>query len=167
MTTSRFNFRTTVAADQQFLAEMLIEAAHASGHELTLEALPATTDSYRYVADWGQPSDLGVIAHDDHGTPAGAAWLRHFDRTIASPAFIDEHTPELTIATTASARGQGLGTALLQRLQDTAAQAGVPALALGVHRENQPAQQLYRNEGWQLHTMAGDYNILVKHLDRR
>lgn len=158
-----FTFREATADDQRFLTEMLIEAAHASGQMLRIDTVP-DTDSYRYVADWGTPTDLGVIAHDRSGRPAGAAWLRLFDRSIGSPAFIDEHTPELTIATTASARGRGVGTALLHHLQTLATHAGLPALSLGVHRDNQPAQRLYRTHGWTPHTMAGDYRILVKHL---
>ncbi|WP_282778994.1 GNAT family N-acetyltransferase [Nocardia sp. CC201C] len=165
MLTSQFTLRASTSDDQPFLARMLIEAAHASGHLLTLDELPGTPDSYRYVADWGGPTDLGVIAQDAHGTPVGAAWVRLFDRSVASPAFVDDHTPELTIATTAATRGRGLGTALLRQLQDTAAQAGVRSLALGVHRDNQPAQRLYRTQGWTPHRLAGDYDILVKHLD--
>lgn len=165
MPTPRFTLRETISEDQDFLARMLIEAAHASGHALTLDALPSTPDSYRYITDWGQPTDLGVIAHDEHGTPAGAAWARLFDRSIGSPAFIDDRTPEVTIATITAARGLGLGTALLRQLQDNAARKGLHALALGVHRDNQPAHQLYRNQGWTHHKLAGDYNIMVKHFD--
>ncbi|WP_051728099.1 GNAT family N-acetyltransferase [Nocardia brasiliensis] len=165
MLTTRFTLRKSTSHDQAFLAEMLIEAAHASGHMLTLDDLPDAPDSYRYIAGWGQPTDLGVIAEDEHGTPVGAAWTRLFDRAVASPAFIDEDTPELTIATTVTARGHGVGTALLRRLQDTAASAGIGALALGVHRENGPAQRLYQAQGWTPHRLAGEYNILVKHLN--
>ncbi|GAA5093050.1 hypothetical protein [Nocardia iowensis] len=81
MSHTRFIYRETTPADQQFLAEMLIEATQASGHLLTLDDLPSTAESYRYVADWGKPSDLGVIAHDQHGIPVGAAWARLFDRS--------------------------------------------------------------------------------------
>lgn len=165
MYSSRIMLRASTSDDQPFLAHMLIEAAHASGHLLTLDDLPSTPDTYRYVADWGRPTDLGVIAEDEHGTPVGAAWARLFDRSIAAPAFIDDHTPELTIATTPAARGRGLGTALLRQLQDTAAQAGLPALTLGVHRDNHPAQRLYRTHGWTPHRLAGDYDILVKPLN--
>ncbi|NNH75257.1 GNAT family N-acetyltransferase [Nocardia uniformis] len=165
MPLTEFTFRTSTAEDQQFLAQMLIEAAVASGHVLTVDDLPETPDSYRYVAEWGKPSDLGVIAHDEHGTPVGAAWARLFDHSNASPAFIDDRTPELTIATVAKQRGRGLGTALLRQLQDTARRSGITNLSLGVHRDNRPAQQLYRNEGWTAHTIAGEYNILVKQLN--
>ncbi|MGV9411620.1 N-acetyltransferase family protein [Nocardia sp. NPDC003693] len=165
MLTSRFTLRESTSHDQHFLTRMLIEAAHASGHMLTVDDLPVTPDSYRYVADWGLPTDLGIIAEDEHRTPLGAVWIRLFDRSIASPAFIDDRTPELTIATTTTARGQGLGTALLSRLQDTAAAAGLPALTLGVHRENRPAQRLYQAQGWTAHRLAGEYAILIKHLN--
>jgi len=49
--------------------------------------------------------------------------------------------------------------------QDAARGSGIPSLSLGVHCDNQPAQQLYRKEGWTAHTVVGDYNILVKHLN--
>lgn len=166
MSRTRFDFRTSTVEDQQFLAQMLIEAAVTSGHALTLRDLSETQESYRYVAEWGKPSDLGVLSPTTSTAhPWAHPWARLFDRSNASPAFIDDHTPELTIATVASARGRGLGTALLRQLQDAARGSGIPSLSLGVHCDNQPAQQLYRKEGWTAHTVVGYYNILVKHLN--
>ncbi|MFF3229062.1 hypothetical protein ACFYV7_40170 [Nocardia suismassiliense] len=56
MSPSRFTFRETSPRDQQFLAEMLIEAAHASGDARTIHDLPDTPGSYRYVAEGENPA---------------------------------------------------------------------------------------------------------------
>lgn len=164
MTPTQFIFREVTLDDQGFLAAMLVEAANASGADLVVEDLPALPDTHRYVRDWGRPTDIGVIALDESGAAVGAAWARLFDAETASPAFIDDHTPELTIATTADVRGRGLGSALLQRLHEVAAGAGLPGLTLGVHRDNHPARRLYRANGWVWRATVGDYEILHKKL---
>ncbi|WP_084522843.1 GNAT family N-acetyltransferase [Nocardia inohanensis] len=165
MTTTQFTFRETNSDDQHFLAAMLVEAAKASGADLAVEDLPALPGTHRYISGWGRPTDLGVIAHDESGIAAGAAWVRLFDAKTASPAFIDERTPELTIAITSAVRGRGLGSSLLQRLHAAATHAGLPGLSLGVHRDNHPAQRLYRTNGWVRHATVGDYEIMHKSLD--
>ncbi|WP_433576669.1 N-acetyltransferase family protein [Nocardia brasiliensis] len=162
MTLTQFTFREATLDDQGFLAAMLVEAANASGADLTVEDLPALPDTYRYVRDWGRHTDIGVIAHDESGVAVGAAWARLFDAETASPAFIDDRTPEVTIATTADVRGRGLGGSLLQRLHDAVARAGLPGLTLGVHRDNHSARRLYRTNGWVWHATTGDYEILHK-----
>ena len=73
----------------------------------------------RYVRGWGRPGDAGVIAVEPSG-PVGAAWYRVFKEEDAGFGFVDEQTPELTIAVVPSHRGHGGGAELLQALLDRA-----------------------------------------------
>ncbi|MFC9437713.1 GNAT family N-acetyltransferase [Nocardia sp. NPDC057030] len=159
-----FTFRPAGAHDQPFLELMLLEAANASGNTLTRDTLPGDEHTYRYVAGWGRESDIGVVALDEHGARAGAAWARLFDATTASPAFVGEAIPEITIAVAPAFRRRRLGAALLAELATRARAAGITGLSLGVETNNVAAQQLYRRDGWSLHRTAGDYIILVKDL---
>ncbi|WP_405134218.1 GNAT family N-acetyltransferase [Nocardia sp. NBC_01388] len=164
MPASPFTFRPATARDHPFLEQMLLEAAAASGDILTPDTLASQEHTFRYVAEWGRATDVGVIAVDELGVHAGAAWARLFDRAMGSPAFLGEQIPEITIAVAPDFRRRQLGTALLTELADAARAAGFLALSLGVETDNTAAQQLYRRDGWALHHTAGDYTILSKDL---
>ena len=63
---------------------------------------------------WGRPGDNAVVAIDEF-QPVGAAWYRLFEQDEPGYGFVDEETPELTIAVVPSRRGRGLGEELLER----------------------------------------------------
>ncbi|HEY2073880.1 MAG TPA: GNAT family N-acetyltransferase, partial [Gaiellaceae bacterium] len=89
---------------------------------------------YRYVRNWGRPGDEGVIAMD--GPHAyGAAWYRLFTADEPGFAFVDEKTPELTIAVVPSRRGKGAGKEMLEALLDRARAGGFEAVSLSTDPE--------------------------------
>jgi GNAT superfamily N-acetyltransferase len=89
---------------------------------------------YRYVQNWGRPGDAGVIAlAGPH--PAGAAWYRLFDERQPGFGFVDERTPELTLAVVPSRRGHGMGREMLTALLDRARADGYDAVSLSATRE--------------------------------
>jgi ribosomal protein S18 acetylase RimI-like enzyme len=69
-------------------------------------------------------------------------------------AFVDE------IFLEAGARGRGLGRAALRLLMNEARAAGVRALHLEVEADNEPAQRLYRSEGF----AGGERRMLSRRL---
>jgi ribosomal protein S18 acetylase RimI-like enzyme len=100
-----------------------------------------------YVKAWGRPGDTAVIAIDG-GFPVGAAWYRLFDGERPGYGFVDERTPELAIAVVPSARGKGVGSALLHALLGRARSAGYPSISLSVDRNNAGAIELYERHGF-------------------
>jgi GNAT superfamily N-acetyltransferase len=89
---------------------------------------------YRYVQNWGRAGDAGVIAMD--GPHAyGAAWYRLFDAKEPGFGFVDEETPELTIAIVPSRRGKGVGKELLEALLAQARADGFGAVSLSSSHE--------------------------------
>ena len=128
--------------DVRFLRDMLRHAYH---WRLTEES---ERPVYRYVRNWGRTGDAGVIAMD--GPHAyGAAWYRLF--TVDEPGFgfVDEKTPELTIAVVPSRRGKGAGREMLQALLDRARESGYRAVSLSTD-----AQQVEWYEGFGFETVA-------------
>ena len=77
-----------------------------------------------YVNNWGRPGDAGVVAsRGPHRY--GAAWYRLFPASEPGFGFVDEETPELTIAVVPSRRGGGLGRELMTALLDRARAGGL------------------------------------------
>lgn len=109
---------------------------------------PETADvpASRYVESWGRPGDRALIALDE-GFPVGAAWYRLFPEESPGYGFLDEGTPELTIAVVPSRRGRGFGEQLLSALLEQARADGFVAISLSVERDN-PALNLYERFGF-------------------
>jgi ribosomal protein S18 acetylase RimI-like enzyme len=126
--------------DVRFLRDML---RHAYYWRMSESAdLPVA----RYVLNWGRPGDEGLVALDD-ANAVGAAWYRLFPREEAGFGFVDESTPELTIAVVPSRRGKGFGHELMTGLLERARRAGYDALSLSVAKDS-PAVSLYQRYGF-------------------
>ena len=100
----------------------------------------------RYVRGWGRPGDAGVIAVEPSG-PVGAAWYRRFPEPEAGFGFVDERTPELTIAVVPARRGRGLGKELIEALLEQARREGVERLSLSVE-PGSTQEQFYARFGF-------------------
>src|ERR1043166_1826205 len=95
--------------DVPFLKDML---RHAYYWRATTVSETGEPPVQRYVERWGRPGDTALIAIQDF-QPVGAAWYRLFRADNRGYGFIDEETPELSIAIVPSKRGSGLGSELL------------------------------------------------------
>jgi GNAT superfamily N-acetyltransferase len=101
----------------------------------------------RYVRGWGRPGDAGVVAVEPSG-PVGAAWYRRFPEREAGFGFVDETTPEVTIAVVPARRGRGLGKELMEALLVQARRDGVERLSLSVEPDS-PQAQFYARFGFE------------------
>jgi GNAT superfamily N-acetyltransferase len=125
--------------DVRFLRDMLRHAYHWRLSEDTERPV------YRYVANWGRHGDVGLLALE--GPHAyGAAWFRLFTADEPGFGFVDEETPELTIAVVPSRRGKGAGAELLQALLDRARADGYAAVSLSTAR---PQAEFYERYGFE------------------
>jgi ribosomal protein S18 acetylase RimI-like enzyme len=106
-------------------------------------AVPALA---RYVAGWPREGDFGLVAQDA-GRSVGAAWWRLFTPDDCGYGYVDEATPELSIAVVPARQRRGVGTLLLHALIDEAHRSGLPALSLSVDVENR-ASRLYERLGF-------------------
>jgi GNAT superfamily N-acetyltransferase len=121
-------YRPVDVHDLRFLRDMLRHAYYWRMSEATERPL------YRYVANWGRPGDAGVVAME--GPHAyGAAWYRLFSRDEPGFGFVDEETPELTIAVVPSRRGRGAGRELLEALLERAREEGFEQISLSAGRD--------------------------------
>jgi ribosomal protein S18 acetylase RimI-like enzyme len=130
------------AADVPFMRSML---AHA--YAWRVNAFEADIPLTRYVDNWGRPGDVAIIAHET-GNRVGAAWMRLFSSSEPGYGFVDEQTPELSIAIVPSRRRHGLGQELMDTLLTAARASGYSAVSLSVEADS-PAVAFYARNGFE------------------
>jgi ribosomal protein S18 acetylase RimI-like enzyme len=130
--------------DVPFLRDMLRHAYYWRVDRVSETGEPPVR---RYVERWGRPGDTALIAIQDF-QKVGAAWYRLFTEANAGYGYVDEETPELSIAIVPSRRGSGLGSELLDALLDRARADGYAAISLSVE-EGSPAVGLYERHGFE------------------
>jgi GNAT superfamily N-acetyltransferase len=129
-------------ADVSFMKSML---AHA--YAWRVNQFEADIPLTRYVDNWGRPGDVAVMSTET-GHRVGAAWLRLFSEDAPGYGFVDERTPELTIAVVPSRRRHGLGQELLDALLARAREEGHGAVSLSVEADS-PAVAFYERNGFE------------------
>ena len=82
----------------------------------------------RYHRQWGRPGDLGVVAERGDEV-VGVALARLFTEDDHGHGYVDDETPELAVAVADGARGNGVGTRLLNELVAAARGAGIRRLS--------------------------------------
>jgi ribosomal protein S18 acetylase RimI-like enzyme len=141
--------RAVEPGDIGFLADMLREAvAWRTGEAEAVRNRLGEPQLARYFDGWGRRGDRGVVAIDESGRRAGAAWYRLFALDDRGYGFVDEHTPEITLAVEPSARRRGIGEALMHALIAAARQEGQRALSLSVEEDNVTALRIYTKLGF-------------------
>jgi ribosomal protein S18 acetylase RimI-like enzyme len=158
------NIRPVTKDDVPFLKKMLYEAArwNPDWPREPLEEVLADPMLVRYHAGWGRPGDGGVIAELE-GEPVGACWYRVFTQDAPGYGFIDEKTPELSIAVLPLHRRKGIGHALLHSAMVQAREEGFQALSLSVAVHNL-SRMMYQRAGFQRVEERGDNWIMVANL---
>jgi GNAT superfamily N-acetyltransferase len=133
--------------DEPFLWDALYYAIYVpAGEKAPAYEVVQQRELARYVEGWmTRPGDSGFVAVKD-GRSIGAAWLRRWTSSEPGFGFVDEDTPELSMAVLPSYRGCGTGTTLLRRLSSRAAR-NHDAVSLSVSVSN-PARRLYEREGF-------------------
>lgn len=162
-----FAFRPLTPADEPLLWEMLYQAIYVSpGMPLPDRSIVEQPELARYVEGWGRIGDHGVAAmHRGTDRPVGAAWLRLMAGNSRGYGYVNDRTPELSVAVFPEYRGQGLGTQMIVQVLE-AAQAKYAAVSLSVSRDN-PALRLYERLGFEPVSGDGDSITMIIDLSRR
>lgn len=127
--------------DVPFMRAMLTHAYH-----WRVAGLEADIPLSRYVENWGRRGDVAIIAAEGPNR-VGAAWFRTFRPDAPGYAFVDEQTPELTIAVVPSRRRHGVGQELLDALLERAREAGHAQISLSVEKGS-AAVAFYERNGF-------------------
>jgi ribosomal protein S18 acetylase RimI-like enzyme len=143
------HLRPATADDAGLLTSLIAAAVNWTGEQRVRdEDVLSDPHLARYVAGWRRPTDLGVVALDDTGAPAGAAWTRVLTADSPGWGWVADDVPELSMAVLASARGTGAGSALLDACLAAAREAGWRAVSLSVEDGNDVARAMYERRGF-------------------
>src|SRR3954465_12765384 len=108
----------------------------------------------RASGGWGGRGGGGVIA-EMGGEPVGAAWYRLFTEDTPGYGFVDEKTPELSIAVVPLHRRKGIGETVLGACMVQAREEGYQALSLSVAVHNR-SRMMYQRAGFEKVSESGD-----------
>jgi ribosomal protein S18 acetylase RimI-like enzyme len=161
----RFSGRLITGADDPFIWEMRYQAIYvAPGASPPPPEIVRQSELARYVMGWGKRWDLGLIAAEA-GTQRslGAAWVRLLAGDEHGYGYIDDETPELSIAVFPEFRGQDIGTRLLGLLLQLIRR-HYPAVSLSVSPRN-PAVRLYERHGFKVVSESENALVMCKIFD--
>ena len=117
------HIRPLTKADQGLLWEAVYQAIYVpSGESAPPRSIVDDPSVARYVAGWGRRGDVGFAAElVPAGKPLGACWLRLWPGDERGHGYVDDATPELSLAVWPGHRAQGTGTRLLAATLELAA----------------------------------------------
>lgn len=145
------NYRLIKDDENSFLEEMLYEALFvAKGEKKFPKSILQNPDINKYIKSWGQQKDdISIVAVFDDNL-VGAIWGRKFQSENKGYGYINENTPEISMAVKKECRNCGIGTELLEQIEIEYAKIGVKQLSLSVNKLN-PATLFYKKAGYKLH----------------
>lgn len=154
------SIREILPGEHGFLRAMLYEALYVrEGDDKFPRSVIDEPHLSRYVDDFGRLGDIAMVLLAD-GELVGAAWCRLFSNEDTGYGFVDDTTPELSIAVAEAYRNRGLGTRLLKELFEMMRGCGYAAVSLSVDHRS-PAVDLYRRSGFDVaQEVGGSYKML-------
>jgi ribosomal protein S18 acetylase RimI-like enzyme len=134
--------------DLPFVREMLYEAAfwRDTANAPPIDEALRQPGLAGYIEGWGRPGDAGLIARVG-GAAAGAVWVRRSHDDEHGYGYIDELTPELSIAVAKDYRRCGIGRCLMTALLVELRFQAVTQVSLSVEDDNS-AYMLYESLGF-------------------
>lgn len=102
----------------------------------------------KYIANWGRPDDIALVAEKD-GQLIGAVWCRLLKAAEKGYGYVDDQTPELSLAIHANFRNQGLGTQLMEKAFIALVEKDFSQVSLSVDQDNK-AVNLYKRVGFEI-----------------
>jgi ribosomal protein S18 acetylase RimI-like enzyme len=116
-----------------------------AANERDIATAMATPVVAAHLAGWRRSCDFGYVA-ESNGLAVGAAWARQFTPDEEPVFYVDDRTPEISLAVRETTRGNGLGRSLLDALIGEAKRREV-GLCLNV-RDSNAAMRLYERVGF-------------------
>ena len=142
--------RKIKANELNFLADMLYEALFVpEGHAPFPKEIIHDRSLSKYIDNWGKDKyDIAFVVEVDHQL-VGAIWGRLLTQENKGYGFVDNNTPELSLAVKSGYRNEGIGTELMRTIASEYKKIGINQLSLSVDMAN-PASNLYQRLGYKI-----------------
>nr|WP_299338046.1 GNAT family N-acetyltransferase [Allomuricauda sp.] len=142
------NYRPIQEDEYYFLKEMLYEALFVpEGQPRFPKSILDEPEIKKYIENWNQEKhDLAIVAVHEKEL-IGTTWGRRFKAEKKGYGYVDEGTPEISMAVKDEFRNKGVGTALLNHIETEYSRKGIEKLSLSVDKLN-PAKNLYERCGY-------------------
>lgn len=115
-----------------------------------------------YIRDFGCKKDDHALVAEAKNKIIGAVWVRIMD----DYGHINDETPSLAISVLNEYRGNGVGTALMEKMLDHLSMSGYTCVSLSVHKANYAAK-MYHNLGFKVISENAEDCIMVHKLDHK
>ncbi len=144
------NIRAIKRNETGFLGDMLYEAIFIpDGHEPLPRDVIKDRSLSKYIDDWGKDNyDIALVAELNNQL-IGAIWGRLFTKENQGFGYVDDNTPELSMAVKPEYRNRGIGTELIKSIASEYRRIGVNYLSLSVDKANN-ASNLYKRLGFEI-----------------
>lgn len=141
-----FQIRQVRPAETALIFSFLVIAARMEEADEPMQKALADPGLAKYWQGWGREGDLGFVAESPDGLPLSCAWGRLFSAEDGGYGQVSPEIPEIGFGTIASARNQGIGSAVLKELLE-ACRNRFPGVSLSVRQES-PAVRIYERLGF-------------------
>ncbi len=133
-----------------FLADMLYEAIFIpEGHDPLPKEIIKDKSLSNYIDNWGKDKfDIALVVEVDNKL-VGAIWGRLLLDENKGFGYVDDNTPEISMAVKCEYRNQGIGTKLFKKIEAEYQKLGVHYLSLSVDKANN-ASNLYKRLGFEI-----------------
>ncbi len=160
----KINYRKIKENEYQFLEEMLYEALFVpKGQPKFPKSIIEHPEIKKYVESWNQKKDdLAVVAINENEL-VGAIWGRKFQADESGYGYVDESTPEISMAVKNEYRNKGIGKELLKQIEMEYSRIGIEKISLSVDKLN-PAKGLYERSGYRLYKEQETSITMIKDL---
>lgn len=145
-----YTIRSFEEKDLPFLWEMLYQSIFfPEGKQVSSREILKEKSIEKYLKNWDSKQDIALIAIDDSGKSVGAVWMRLFSKENSGYGYIDNDTPEISMAIMPQHRGKGVGKYLLWEIISLARSIGYSKVSLSVDPLNKVALHLYEKIGFE------------------
>ena len=145
--------------EYSFLNEMLYQAIFVADKKIVLpREIIEQPDLRKYIQDFGKTGDFCLVAEQNEKL-IGAIWIRFID----GYGFVDNETPELSMAVLNGHRDIGIGEQLLTTMIDRLKDKRLRRISLSVDRENF-AYEFYKKHGFVDYLVSEKSIIMTKEL---
>ena len=149
-----------------FLDEMLYQAIFiAEGERKLPRGITKHPELSRYIKNFGQKGDFCLVA-ESCGTLVGAIWIRLFTENEKGYGYVDDQTPELSMAVLEPYRHKGIGDLLLKEIIQKLTGQNYAQVSLSVDKLNY-AYDFYCKYGFEIFESTEKSAILVKQLKKQ